>query len=67
MRGDQAPRQTPVAGGIDPVVGHGDSLACHRNRKRIVFADSLPVNPSGKILKRERRVELKDLFAEAFV
>jgi fatty-acyl-CoA synthase len=44
-----------------------ESLAHFKIPKRIVFVDVLPTNPSGKILKRELRDELKDLFANDFV
>lgn len=43
-----------------------EQLAYFKVPKRIVFVDVLPVNPSGKILKRELRDELKDLFASDF-
>jgi fatty-acyl-CoA synthase len=43
-----------------------EQLAYFKVPKRIVFTDVLPVNPSGKILKRELRDELKDLFAADF-
>jgi fatty-acyl-CoA synthase len=43
----------------------GDVLAGCRSRvaqskipKRVVFVDSLPKDPSGKVLKRERRTRL---------
>lgn len=42
-------------------------LAHFKVPKRIVFVDVLPTNPSGKILKRELRDELKDLFAADLV
>lgn len=38
----------------------GQGLARYKVPKRIFFADSLPVNPSGKVLKRE----LRERFAE---
>jgi len=41
-------------------------LAYFKVPKRIVFVEVLPTNPSGKILKRELRDELKDLFAGDF-
>jgi fatty-acyl-CoA synthase len=41
-------------------------LAHFKVPKRIVFVDVLPTNPSGKILKRELRDELKALFANDF-
>ena len=41
-------------------------LAYFKVPKRVVFVDVLPTNPSGKILKRELRDELKDLFAADF-
>jgi fatty-acyl-CoA synthase len=43
-----------------------EQLAYFKVPKRIVFVEALPTNPSGKILKRELRDELKDLFAGEF-
>ena len=46
---------------VDTVVGH-----CHQHMapfkvpKRVIFADSLPKNPSGKLLKRELRTRYQD-------
>jgi fatty-acyl-CoA synthase len=37
-------------------------LASFKTPKRIVFADALPKNPSGKLLKRELRVVHAELF-----
>jgi len=33
--------------------------------KKVIFADSLPKNPSGKLLKRELRTRFADLFKDA--
>ncbi len=38
-------------------------LAGYKRPKYVVFADRLPKNPSGKILKKELRVEYADLSA----
>ncbi len=40
-------------------------LAGYKTPKRVVIADALPKNPSGKILKRQLREEHKDLAADA--
>lgn len=42
------------------------ALAYFKVPKKIVFIDTLPTNPSGKILKRELRVTYKDLFQGCF-
>jgi fatty-acyl-CoA synthase len=39
----------------------GQHLAGYKRPKYIVFADSLPKNPSGKILKKDLRTEYRDL------
>ena len=39
-------------------------LASFKTPKRVVFADALPKNPSGKLLKRQLRDEHAGLFAE---
>jgi len=41
-----------------------DKLAGYKRPKYVVFADSLPKNPSGKILKKDLRIEHGDLAAE---
>jgi fatty-acyl-CoA synthase len=38
-------------------------LASFKAPKAVVFADALPKNPSGKLLKRDLRVRYKDVFA----
>ncbi|MGO9681018.1 MAG: AMP-binding enzyme, partial [Beijerinckiaceae bacterium] len=38
------------------------SLASFKVPKRVVFAEALPKNPSGKLLKRDLRQEHADLF-----
>jgi fatty-acyl-CoA synthase len=43
-----------------------EHLAHFKVPKRVVFVEMLPTNPSGKILKRELRDELKNLFAADF-
>jgi fatty-acyl-CoA synthase len=40
-------------------------LASFKTPKRIVFADALPKNPSGKLLKRQLRETHADLFTQA--
>jgi fatty-acyl-CoA synthase len=46
------------------LIAHARARLAHfKVPKRIVFTDSLPTNPSGKILKRELRETLRDLFA----
>jgi fatty-acyl-CoA synthase len=40
-------------------------LASFKTPKRIVFADALPKNPSGKLLKRQLRDAHADLFTQA--
>jgi fatty-acyl-CoA synthase len=37
-------------------------LAAFKAPKRVVFAEALPKNPSGKILKRQLREEHKGVF-----
>ena len=39
-------------------------LAGYKTPKRVVIADAVPKNPSGKILKRQLREEHKDLAAD---
>ena len=40
----------------DAVIAHcAAHMAGFKTPKRVVFADSLPKNPSGKLLKRELR------------
>ena len=39
-------------------------IASFKAPKRIVFVDSLPKNPSGKLLKRELRETFAGLFGE---
>jgi fatty-acyl-CoA synthase len=43
-----------------------EHLAHFKVPKRVIFSDTLPVNPSGKVLKRELRIEHKDIFANDF-
>jgi fatty-acyl-CoA synthase len=40
-------------------------LAGFKTPKAVVFVDTLPKNPSGKLLKRELRVRYQDHFAGA--
>jgi len=40
-------------------------LAGYKTPKRVVVADALPKNPSGKILKRQLRDQHQDLAADA--
>jgi fatty-acyl-CoA synthase len=40
-------------------------LAGYKTPKRVVIADAIPKNPSGKILKRQLREEHKSLAAGA--
>ena len=40
-----------------------EQLAGYKTPKRVVIADVLPKNPSGKILKRQLREEHQDLAA----
>lgn len=42
----------------------GQGLARYKVPKRVFFADSLPVNPSGKVLKRELRERFADEASE---
>ncbi|MDH5246453.1 MAG: AMP-binding protein, partial [Betaproteobacteria bacterium] len=49
---------------LDEAVVHAHcraKLAHYKAPKRIVFADSLPKNPSGKVLKRELRIALANV------
>ncbi len=47
------------------VLAHcGEHLAAFKAPKRVVFADALPKNPSGKLLKRDLRRTHAALFAE---
>ncbi len=49
----------------DDVHAHArEGLAGFKRPKYVVFADSLPKNPSGKILKRDLRAEHADLAAQ---
>ena len=53
-----------VALTVDEVNAHArQRLAGYKRPKYVVFADALPKNPSGKILKRELRAEHADLAA----
>jgi len=46
------------------VISHTrEQLAGYKTPKRVVIADALPKNPSGKILKRQLREEHKDIAA----
>lgn len=59
--------RTGAAAGEAELIAHTrEQLAHFKIPKRIEFADGLPTNPSGKILKRELRETLKDLFARDF-
>ena len=50
----------------EAVIGHTRGLlAGYKTPKRVVIADAVPKNPSGKILKRQLREEHKDLAADA--
>lgn len=40
-----------------------EKLAGYKRPKYVVFADALPKNPSGKILKRELRTEHGEIVA----
>jgi len=40
----------------------GEHLASFKQPKRVVFVESLPKNPSGKLLKRELRQAFSKLF-----
>jgi fatty-acyl-CoA synthase len=49
----------------DDVLRHASTkLASFKTPKRIVFADTLPKNPSGKLLKRQLRDVYAGLFQE---
>jgi fatty-acyl-CoA synthase len=41
-------------------------LAHFKRPKRVVFVEAMPINPSGKILKRELRESFKTLFDKDF-
>ena len=47
-----------LAGRLDPVVGWLQSTfdRVRNEPKRVIFAETLPRNPSGKILKRNLRL-----------
>lgn len=48
------------------VIEHSRSvLAGFKTPKRVVIAESLPKNPSGKVLKRELREQHRDAVADA--
>jgi fatty-acyl-CoA synthase len=50
----------------DDVLRHASTrLASFKAPKRIVFADALPKNPSGKLLKRQLRDAYASLFRES--
>ena len=50
----------------EAVISHTRGLlAGYKTPKRVVIADAVPKNPSGKILKRQLREEHKDLAADA--
>jgi fatty-acyl-CoA synthase len=49
---------------VEQVQAHArESLASFKRPKYVVIADSLPKNPSGKILKKDLRVQHADLAA----
>ncbi len=49
----------------DEVLTHcRDHLAGFKTPKRVFFVDSLPKNPSGKLLKRRLREEFSPEFAQ---
>ncbi|MDN5916007.1 MAG: acyl-CoA synthetase [Pseudonocardia sp.] len=51
---------------VEAVQAHTrERLAGYKRPKYVVFADALPKNPSGKILKRELRTEHADLAASS--
>ncbi len=57
-------RVAPTNGLPEAVYAHcAQHLAGFKVPKNIVFADSLPKNPSGKLLKRELRQAHAGLFA----
>ena len=48
----------------EAVISHTrEQLAGYKTPKRVIIADDLPKNPSGKILKRQLRDEHQDLAA----
>jgi fatty-acyl-CoA synthase len=50
----------------DDVIAHCRAHMAHfKVPKKVVFVDSLPKNPSGKLLKRELRTRFEKLLAEA--
>ena len=50
----------------DQVLAHcSASMASFKAPKRVVFADALPKNPSGKLLKRQLRQSHASLFDSA--
>ena len=58
-------RAAPVDGGPGAALAEAEVIAHCRERmahfkvpKRVVFVDTLPKNPSGKLLKRELRATL---------
>src|SRR6185312_8164515 len=42
-----------AAADIDAFCRESDALAAYKRPRRVIFVDSLPTNPSGKVLKRE--------------
>jgi fatty-acyl-CoA synthase len=42
-----------AAADIDAFCRSSDALAAYKRPRRVIFVDSLPTNPSGKVLKRE--------------
>ena len=49
----------------EAVIGHcRDVMAHFKAPKRVVFADGLPKNPSGKVLKRDLRMRYADVLSE---
>jgi fatty-acyl-CoA synthase len=52
----------------DAVHAHcGQNLAAFKVLKKVVFAEALPKNPRGKLLKRELRRDHAGLFEEGAV
>ncbi|MCP5364510.1 MAG: AMP-binding protein [Hyphomicrobiales bacterium] len=43
---------------VEEIIDHCGNLAPFKRPKQVAFVDSLPKNPSGKILKRELRLQL---------